>query len=139
MATAVEGYHGSIADFNIQHGFTEALVRGMRSSFLPDSDYHHLTQCESLEDVKLNLTESDYGTVVADISSLTPSNLQSAAVQKVRCLCSTQLFDYRQHLFLNNVFLIVCPNNSLFPSFNTSVVRPFNHSPRFLISFRMSI
>jgi V-type H+-transporting ATPase subunit d len=83
MATLVEGYHGSIADFNIQHGFTEALVRGMRSSFLPDSDYHHLTQCESLEDVKLNLTESDYGSVVADITTLTPSNLQSVAVQKV--------------------------------------------------------
>ena len=35
--------------FNIDHGFTEALVRGMRSGFLNDSDYHHLTQCETLE------------------------------------------------------------------------------------------
>ena len=40
---------GGMAHFNMQHGFTEALVRGMRSSFLEDSDYHHLTQCENLE------------------------------------------------------------------------------------------
>ena len=40
---------GGMATFNIQHGFVEALVRGMRSSFLQDSDYHHLTQCDNLE------------------------------------------------------------------------------------------
>ena len=52
-----QGTHGGMATFNIQHGFVEALVRGMRSSFLGDADYHHLTQCETLEDVKLNLSE----------------------------------------------------------------------------------
>lgn len=40
---------GGLTTFNIDHGFTEALVRGMRSGFLNDSDYHHLTQCETLE------------------------------------------------------------------------------------------
>lgn len=40
---------GGMSTFNMQHGFTEALVRGMRSGFLQDSDYHHLTQCENLE------------------------------------------------------------------------------------------
>jgi V-type H+-transporting ATPase subunit d len=35
---------GNMATFNILHGFPEALVRGMRSSFLADADYHHLTQ-----------------------------------------------------------------------------------------------
>ena len=29
---------GGMANFNIQHGFPEALVRGMRSSFLADPD-----------------------------------------------------------------------------------------------------
>ena len=69
--------------FNILHGFTEALVRGMRSSFLQDADYHHLTQCESLDDVRLNLTETDYADALADSSTITPSGLQSAAVAKV--------------------------------------------------------
>lgn len=74
---------GGMATFNILHGFPEALVRGMRSSFLLDADYHHLTQCETLDDVKLNLTESDYSESIADMSSLTPSSLQSTAVEKL--------------------------------------------------------
>lgn len=69
--------------FNILHGFPEALVRGMRSSFLGDSDYHHLTQCETLDDVRLNMTESDYSEAVADMNQLTPTGLQSAAVEKL--------------------------------------------------------
>ena len=40
---------GDIATFNIQHGYVEGLVRGFRSGFLDDVDYHHLTQCENLE------------------------------------------------------------------------------------------
>lgn len=78
---------GDISTFNILHGFPEALVRGMRSSFLHDADYHHLTQCETLDDVRLNLTESDYSDSLADSSTMTPSTLQKAAIEKVRpCL-----------------------------------------------------
>eukprot|EP00540_Astrosyne_radiata_P013641 CAMPEP_0116849106 /NCGR_PEP_ID=MMETSP0418-20121206/15383_1 /TAXON_ID=1158023 /ORGANISM="Astrosyne radiata, Strain 13vi08-1A" /LENGTH=388 /DNA_ID=CAMNT_0004480781 /DNA_START=41 /DNA_END=1207 /DNA_ORIENTATION=- len=74
---------GNMATFNILHGFTEALVRGMRNSFLVDSDYHHLTQCETLDDVKLNLSESDYAEAVADFGSISPSLLQKAAIDKL--------------------------------------------------------
>ena len=79
---------GDLTTFNIQHGFAEALVRGMRSSFLQDQDYHHLTQCETLDDVRLNLTETDYADAIADFNSLTPNTLQKAAVDKVRCVNS---------------------------------------------------
>ena len=79
-----QGTHGGMATFNIQHGFVEALVRGMRSSFLGDADYHHLTQCETLEDVKLNLSETDYGSAIADLGTLNPADLQAAAITKVR-------------------------------------------------------
>jgi hypothetical protein len=40
---------GGLSTFNVLNGFSEALVRGMRSGFLADSDYHHLSQCETLE------------------------------------------------------------------------------------------
>lgn len=70
--------------FNILHGFPEALVRGMRSSFLADPDYHHLTQCETLDDVRLNLSETDYAESVADMTSLVPTGLQKAAIDKVK-------------------------------------------------------
>ena len=80
---APETEAGEIHLFNILHGFPEALVRGMRSSFLLDADYHHMTQCETLEDVKLNLTESDYSEALADINTLTPAGLQKAAIDKL--------------------------------------------------------
>lgn len=74
---------GDITTFNILHGFSEALVRGMRSSFLQDSDYHHVTQCETLDDVRLNLTETDYAECIADFNTITPATLQKAAIEKL--------------------------------------------------------
>jgi V-type H+-transporting ATPase subunit d len=40
---------GGMPTFNMLHGFSEALIRGYKSGFLKDADYHHLTQCDSLE------------------------------------------------------------------------------------------
>jgi V-type H+-transporting ATPase subunit d len=75
---------GGIATFNIQHGYVEALVRGFRSGFLDDVDYHHLTQCENLEDVKLNLQETDYDQFLQDESaSISPSIIQAGTTNKL--------------------------------------------------------
>mmetsp|Transcript_24266 Transcript_24266/g.50598 ORF Transcript_24266/g.50598 Transcript_24266/m.50598 type:complete len:387 (+) Transcript_24266:46-1206(+) len=74
---------GGLSTFNIQHGFVESLVRGMRNSFVSDSDYHHLTQCDTLEDCKLNLSESDYGNALQNDATLTPQDLQKAAIDKL--------------------------------------------------------
>lgn len=74
---------GGMTTFNMQHGFPEALVRGLRSGFLSDQDYHHLTQCDTLEDVKMNLAETDYGAAVLNEASLTPSIMQDRATSKL--------------------------------------------------------
>ncbi|POM75521.1 H - or Na -translocating F-type, V-type and A-type ATPase (F-ATPase) Superfamily [Phytophthora palmivora] len=76
---------GDISTFNIQHGYVEGLVRGFRSGFLDDVDYHHLTQCESLEDVKLNLQETDYDQFLADESSgtISPGLIQAGTTNKL--------------------------------------------------------
>ncbi|KDO32384.1 ATP synthase subunit [Saprolegnia parasitica CBS 223.65] len=74
---------GDITTFNIQHGFVEGLIRGYRSGFLDDVDYHHLTQCETLEDIKLNLQETDYDQFLQDNSgTVTPSIIQTATTKK---------------------------------------------------------
>jgi V-type H+-transporting ATPase subunit d len=78
-----KGATGDLTTFNVYHGFPEALVRGMRSSFLTDADYHHLTQCETVDDVRLNLSESDYSSALADMAVMTPASLQKAAIEKV--------------------------------------------------------
>ncbi|GMH54124.1 hypothetical protein TrVE_jg11630 [Triparma verrucosa] len=74
---------GGMDTFNIAHGFVESLVRGMRNSFLSDSDYHHLTQCDNLDDCKMNLGETDFGPALQEESTLSPTILQSAAINKL--------------------------------------------------------
>jgi V-type H+-transporting ATPase subunit d len=74
---------GGIATFNMLHGFPEALVRGMRTGFLRDADYHHLTQCENLEDVKMNLMETDYGAYLQNETGISPQILETCAMNKL--------------------------------------------------------
>ena len=56
---------------NRDNGFTESLCRGFRTGFLSDADYHHLTQCETLDDMRMNLAETDYADFLANESSVT--------------------------------------------------------------------
>ncbi len=74
---------GGIATFNALHAFPEALIRGYRSGFIKDGDYHHLTQCESMEDFKLNLAETDYGPYFANETKLTPMIVQARCTDKL--------------------------------------------------------
>ena len=54
-------YGFEMMSFNIKDGFLEAILRGYRSGLLTAADYNNLCQCETLEDVKLHLTGTDYG------------------------------------------------------------------------------
>eukprot|EP00127_Corallochytrium_limacisporum_P001195 Clim_evm30s44 gene=Clim_evmTU30s44 len=69
--TSVSPFFGSKADdnimtyteyvFNEDNGYSEGVVRGHRSEFLRQGDYHNLTQCKSLDDIKLHLATTGYG------------------------------------------------------------------------------
>lgn len=74
---------GGLATFNMHHGYIEGIVRGFRSTFLADQDYHYLTQCENLDDVKLNLAETDYGSALANDMSISPSIVEARALAKL--------------------------------------------------------
>jgi len=52
--------------FNVQNGFQEAVVRGLRSGFLTQEDYRRIGACDTLEDVRSALEETDYGTFLQD-------------------------------------------------------------------------
>jgi hypothetical protein len=56
---------------------------------------NHL-RCETLDDVRLNLSETDYSTCLADASTMTPASLQKSAIEKVR-----HNLGRRQHVFLH--------------------------------------
>eukprot|EP00928_Gymnodinium_smaydae_P052478 TRINITY_DN3639_c0_g1_i6.p1 TRINITY_DN3639_c0_g1~~TRINITY_DN3639_c0_g1_i6.p1 ORF type:complete len:396 (+),score=116.78 TRINITY_DN3639_c0_g1_i6:782-1969(+) len=55
-----------LALFNVGHGFTEAVVRGLRSGFLGPEDYRRLATADTLEDMRSALEETDFGTFLQD-------------------------------------------------------------------------
>lgn len=40
---------GDLNTFNMDHGYNEALIRGYKSGFLTENEYHHIAQCENME------------------------------------------------------------------------------------------
>jgi V-type H+-transporting ATPase subunit d len=62
--------------FNVNNGFLEGIVRGYKSGTLTQSHYASLTQCETLEDFKTQLSATDYGNFLAN----EPSPLSTATI-----------------------------------------------------------
>jgi len=52
--------------FNMSTGFLEGVVRGYKGALLTQGNYHNLTQCENLEDFRLQLSSTDYGNFLAN-------------------------------------------------------------------------
>mmetsp|Transcript_8692 Transcript_8692/g.22693 ORF Transcript_8692/g.22693 Transcript_8692/m.22693 type:complete len:350 (-) Transcript_8692:565-1614(-) len=46
---------------NIDDGYLEGLLRGLRGAILTSSDYANLCQCETIDDMKMHLASTDYG------------------------------------------------------------------------------
>eukprot|EP00887_Chlorella_sp_A99_P000552 scaffold17.g552.t1 len=68
-STSWVGTTAEMCLFNVKDGFLEAVVRGYKQGLLTAADYNNLCQCESLDDIKLYLTGTDYGPFVADEAS----------------------------------------------------------------------
>lgn len=59
---------GGLMSFNIEYGFLEALVRGLRSGFI--TDYKPIKGAEHLDDLKMALSETDMQDTLKDIGSV---------------------------------------------------------------------
>lgn len=55
--------------FNVNYGYIEGVVRGYKSGLLTSNQYVNLTQCDNLEDLKLQLSSTDYGNFMANVGS----------------------------------------------------------------------
>ncbi|KAK6153019.1 hypothetical protein DH2020_012658 [Rehmannia glutinosa] len=53
--------------FNIHGGYLEAIVRGYRSGLLTAADYNNLCQCETLDDIKMHLSATEYGPYLQNV------------------------------------------------------------------------
>lgn len=79
--------------FNIDYGYVEGVVRGYRSGLLGNNQYVNLTQCDNLEDLKLQLSATDYGNFLASHSgplstSIMQDNLSKKLFQQFQYLKS---------------------------------------------------
>jgi V-type H+-transporting ATPase subunit d len=73
-----------LAFFNVQDGYSEGIVRGMRSGFLTVDDYRRLAGAESLDDVRTALDDTDYGSFLQDEPSpLEISTIVTKAKEKM--------------------------------------------------------
>ncbi|GBG75744.1 hypothetical protein CBR_g20991 [Chara braunii] len=105
--------------FNVKDGYLEAMVRGYRSGLLTAADYNNLCQCETLEDIKLHLSGTDYGSFLAnEPSPLRTSTIVEKCTQKLvdefnhlRCQATEPLSTFLDYItyghMIDNVVLIV--------------------------------
>jgi len=64
--------------YNVKNGYIEGIVRGYRNTLLTSQNYNNLTQCENIDDVKLQLGPA-YGDF---LNSLPPNPSTSALADK---------------------------------------------------------
>eukprot|EP00727_Mastigamoeba_balamuthi_P005478 m51a1_g155 putative vacuolar atpase subunit dva41 (361) ;mRNA; f:504363-506116 len=88
--------HGDLVTFNMEDGYLEALARGFRSKILDQNDYANLCQCDTLEDMKLHLSQTDYGDFLAN----EPSPLH---VTTIKDKCTEKLVNEFNYLRYNAV------------------------------------
>eukprot|EP00811_Abedinium_folium_P036118 NODE_8857_length_1464_cov_11.495138.p1 GENE.NODE_8857_length_1464_cov_11.495138~~NODE_8857_length_1464_cov_11.495138.p1 ORF type:complete len:419 (-),score=155.15 NODE_8857_length_1464_cov_11.495138:206-1420(-) len=69
--------------FNVNHGYSEALIRGLRSGFLGPEDYRRISTADTLEDVRSALEETDYGTFLQDEGHLSVSVISKRCYDKL--------------------------------------------------------
>lgn len=104
--------------FNVANGYLEALARGFKGALLTASDYMNLIQCETLEDVKMNLANTDYGNFLGEELKLTVSTISDALQHKmiaeykhVRNQCSSPMSEFLDYMtysyMIDNVVLLV--------------------------------
>ncbi|KZT25393.1 ATPase V0 complex subunit D [Neolentinus lepideus HHB14362 ss-1] len=62
--------------FNVSSGFLEGILRGYKAGILTQSHYSNLTQCETLDDLRMQLSATDYGNFLAN----EPSPISTSAI-----------------------------------------------------------
>lgn len=105
--------------FNIDYGYTEGVVRGYRNALLTGNQYVNLTQCDTLQDLKLQLSATDYGSFLASHSGpLSTSIIQEklskrlySQFQYLRSQSSGKLTKYLDFItysyMIDNVILMI--------------------------------
>jgi V-type H+-transporting ATPase subunit d len=82
---------GGIATFNIEDGFLDGVLRGYQLGLLNRQDYGNISQCDSLEDLKLHLQSTVYG---GEFLVNEPSPLHTTTIAEHATLKMVEQFEY---------------------------------------------
>ncbi|KZT73815.1 ATPase, V0 complex, subunit D [Daedalea quercina L-15889] len=105
--------------FNVDNGFLEGIVRGYKAGLLTQNQYNNLTQCETIEDFRTQLSATDYGNFLANeplpISTSTIADKATQVlVDQFNFLRSnsvaplSKFFDYITYAYMiDNVILLI--------------------------------
>lgn len=105
--------------FNIDYGYVEGVVRGYRNGLLTGNQYINLTQCDTLQDLKLQLSATDYGNFLSSQSGpLSTSIIQDKLSKKLysqfqylKCQSSGKLTKFMDYItygyMIDNVSLMI--------------------------------
>lgn len=73
---------GSPMSFNMEYGYLEAFVRGLKSGFISKLEYRQLAQVDTLDDLKTVLQDTDYCLAVQNMGKVTPSKIHDRCYDK---------------------------------------------------------
>lgn len=77
-AFATNGPSMEALTYNINGGYLEGIVRGYKNAMLTPANYQALAQCETLEDLRMQLSATDYGNFL----SSEPSPIATSAIAR---------------------------------------------------------
>ena len=69
-----------MASFNLDDGYPESICRSLRKGFLKEETYNQLKSCSNLNEFKLVLEDTDYGSYIVN-----EANPIEIVVLKKRC------------------------------------------------------
>ncbi|KAK2964801.1 putative V-type proton ATPase subunit d 1 [Blattamonas nauphoetae] len=75
----------------IDNGYLDGLVRGFKTELLTAADYANLTQCESVDDMKVHLLNTGYGALLQDA----PSPITAETLAEI---CTSQMVEQFKYI-----------------------------------------
>lgn len=72
-----------LCTFNVEDGFAEAVLRGLRKGFLNDTNYTLLKSCKDLKEFKSVLMETDYADYIKDYGEQDVTSLKNLLKEKL--------------------------------------------------------
>jgi len=127
--------------FNMQDGFAESLLRGLRKGILGEQNYNSLRTCNSIKDVKSAFAGTDYEELLKDFNEDDTTTLKNILKQKLsdeiefmKVVSGPELQKFiqiiRHRYMIDNVITIIeCNKNGADKNITKSRMEPLGYLP----------